>query len=791
MLKNYLKIALRNLLRQKALSFINLAGLATGMACSILILLWVQEELSYDRFHAHADSIYRITTDMGGHETARSSVPLAGALKAELPAVKNAVRLRPLNSRSLLFEVGERKFEEERVIFADSTFFQVFSFRLLRGDPKTALVRPDGLLLTERMAQKYFGTADVLGKTIRMGNQTDFEVTGVLQEVPTNSHLQFDFLLPVSFLATTDFNLINNIWTNYPYFTYLQLDENVASSPALVAEVEKQMNGIFRRNEPGNKTAFSLQPLTKIHLHSKLNSDVEGNGNIQYVRIFAVAAVFILLVACINFMNLATARSARRAKEVGLRKVIGAHRGQLMGQFLGESLLISFLALELAVILVEAVLPAFNDLSGKALSVSFTDGKLFLGLLLIALVTGLLSGSYPALFLSAFQPVRVLKGGVTKVGSGSVFFRNGLVVVQFVVSIVLIVGTAVVYKQLRFIQSQNLGYDQENLLYLPLRGEIYENIDAFRAELERHPSTGYYSFISDLPTNISNATTGVHWEGKDPEYHPNFYPMAVDEHFMEVFKTQLLAGRGFAREFRDDTVSWVLNEKALEVIGLKADEAVGKPFRFWDWQGTIVGVVKDFNFKPIHQPVEPMVLRLNSGWGYLVVRTKPGQLNAAIADLGQIWQKLNPAYPFAYDFLDQDLSRLYRAEERMSTIFNAFALLAIFISCLGLYGLAAFTAEQRTKEISIRKVLGASVANIMGLLSKDFVKLVLIAIVIATPLAWYGMSQWLEDFAYRIDLEWWLFGVAGLMALLIALLTVSFQSVKAALMNPVKSLRSE
>jgi putative ABC transport system permease protein len=791
MLHNYLKIALRNLLRQKAFSLINLAGLATGMACSILILLWVQHELSYDRFHTHADSIYRITTNMVGHETARSSVPLAAAMQAEVPGVKNAVRLRPINSRNVLFEAGERKFEEERVLFADSTFFQVFSFQLLHGNKATALTRPDGLLLTERMALKYFGTIDALGQTIRMGNQTVFEVTGVVAEPPAHSHLQFDFILPFAYLAPIDFNLIHNTWNNFPLFTYLQLEEAVAVSPASVAEVERQLNEIFQQNSPGSDISFALQPLSRIHLHSRLQSDMAGNGNIQYVRIFGAAAIFILLVACINFMNLATARSARRAKEVGLRKVIGAHRGQLMGQFLGESLLLSLLALILAVFLVEAALPAFNDLAGKDLKLSFNEGRMLLGLLLIVVFTGVLSGSYPALFLSSFQPVKVLKGGVTKVGGGNVMFRNGLVVTQFVVSIVLLVGTAVVYQQLRFIQSRNLGYNKENLLYLPLRGPIADNIEAFRAELNRHPSTTGHTFVSELPTNITHATGGVEWQGKDPDHHPNFYPMAVDEDFLAVFEAELLVGRGFSREFGADSSSYLVNEKALEVFGFGVEEAVGKPLTFWGRPGTIIGVVQDFNFKPIHQPVEPLVLRLYSGSGYLVVRPQPGLTEAAIADLGQIWQKLNPAYPFTYDFLDQDLSRLYQAEQRMSVIFNAFAGLAIFISCLGLYGLAAFTAEQRTKEIGIRKVLGASVASIMGLLSQGFVKLVGVAIVISVPLAWYGMHQWLADYAFRIDLKWWVFAVAGGLALVIALLTVSFQAMKAALLDPVKSLRSE
>ncbi len=798
MLKNYFKIAIRNLLRQKAFSFINIAGLATGMACSILILLWVQDELSYDRFHEHSNRIYRITTETQGFHAASTNAPLPAAMQAQMPEVKNAARLLRNDRSETLLTVGERTFEEKAVFYADSTFLQMFSFPLLHGDRRTALSRPDGLLLTERTARKYFGTADALGRTIRMDHQHDFLVVGVLRDIPANSHLQFDVILPMSFRARTDKNLIDNYWYNYNFFGYVQLDPGVKTSPASLMALEKRMNDIFKKNAPDTEATMHLQPLPEIHLRSSFIADVEGHGNPQYVRIFAVVAVFVLLVACINFMNLATARSARRAKEVGLRKVIGANRKQLIGQFLGESLLLTFVSMLLAVVLVQAVLPAFNGLSGKALTLSLTDTKLFGGLLLLFLVTSLVSGSYPAFFLSAFQPVKVLKGGVTKVGSGTVFFRNGLVVVQFVVSIVLIVGTAVVYNQLQHIKTINLGYDKANLLYLPLKGDLPGSLPVFRTELERNPALNDYTAVSHLPSSLTGSTMAVEWEGKDPEVQQQIPVLGVDESFLEVFRIQLPAGRNFAKNAKADTASFIVNEKALQVMGIKTESAVGKPFTLWGTKGRIIGVVKDFNFKPIHQPIEPIILWFSPSnlwykpaYGYMVVRTKPGQTEAAIAGAKQIWQKLNPTYTFDYGFLDQDLDRLYRAEQRMGRIFNAFALLAIFISCLGLYGLAAFTAEQRTKEIGIRKVLGASVSSVVSLLSKDFLKLVLLANILAWPLAGYVMHQWLQNFAYRIDLSWGIFALAGVAALLIALFTVSFQAIKAAVANPVKSLRSE
>jgi hypothetical protein len=452
----------------------------------------------------------------------------------------------------------------------------------------------------------------------------------------------------------------------------------------------------------------------------------------------------------------------------------------------------------LAVILVQVVLPAFNGLSDKALTLSLTDTKLFGGLLLLFLITSLVSGSYPAFFLSAFQPIKVLKGGVSKVGSGSVFFRNGLVVVQFVVSIVLIVGTAVVYNQLHHIKTINLGYDKANLLYLPLKGDLPGSLLVFRTELDNNPALDDYTTISHLPSSLTSSTMAVEWEGKDPAVQQQIPVLGVDESFLEVFRIQLLAGRNFAKNAKADTASFIVNEKALQVMGIATKSAIGKPFTLWGTKGRIIGVVKDFNFKPIHQPIEPIILWFTPSnqwykpaYGYMVVRTKPGQTEAAIAGAKQIWQKLNPSYTFDYGFLDQDLDRLYRAEQRMGRIFNAFALLAIFISCLGLYGLAAFTAEQRTKEIGIRKVLGASVSSVVSLLSRDFIKLVLISNLMAWPLAWYGMHHWLQDFAYRIDLSWWVFVMAGVAALVIALFTVSFQAIKAAIANPVNSLRSE
>ena len=788
MFKNYLKIAFRNIIRHKAYSTINILGLAIGMACSILILLWVQNELSYDRFHVNADEVYRITCNAGEFKAAVNPAGMPAGLKAQIPAVKNFVRLSEPSTN--LFEVGNRKFEEKRVFYADSTFLQVFSFPLVKGNAKTALQRIDGVLITEDMAKKYFGQEEAMGKTLRKDNGNNVTVTGILANVPSNSHLQFDFILPMASIAQTNYDLKNNVWDNFNFYTYIQLDKSFVPSASSLAGLNSQMNQIYKKRVSTIKVDFHLQPLASIHLHSNLQVDLTGHGNIQYVNIFFIVAIFILVVACINFMNLATARSARRAKEVGLRKVVGAGRGQLIRQFLGESLLITFFALLISLGLVLSFLPVFNNISEKDLSVNFSDGKLLLSLLGMAVVTGLISGSYPALFLSGFLPVKVLKGDMKSMG-GNLLFRNGLVVTQFIVSIVLLVGTVVVYKQLKFIREKNLGFDKENLLYMNMTGDMWNKQQALKSELQRNTLTGNFTIISDLPTNLTSGTVNIHWEGKDPKSQVVFPSMYVSEDFINVFQMKILNGRSFSKSFKGESSNYIVNEKALQVMGMNVSNAVGKPLSFQDSKGTIIGVVKDFNFKPIQQPIEPLVLCLNRYGGTVVVRTHPGSTEATIKALEKISRQLNPAYPFSYNFLDKDLANLYRGEQRLGMLFNIFAVLAIFISCMGLYGLSAFMAEQRTKEIGVRKVLGASVFNIVFLLSTNFTRLILISMAIAIPLSWFAINNWLEGFAYRIHVSWIIFLVASLTALLIAWATVSYESIKAAISNPVKSLRTE
>ncbi len=789
MLKNYFKIAYRNIIRHKAYAFINLSGLAIGMASSILILLWVQNELSYDKFNTNAKQIYRVVCSLGDFKAAVNPAVMPSTLKQEMPVIKDFVSINGTNTH--LFEVGTRKFEEKRTFYATPSFLNVFSYPLIKGDRATALNRVDGILITEDMAKKYFGNDDPMGKVLRVDNSENVVVTGILANSPANSHIQFDFIQPMSFLARTNNDIKNARWDNFNFFSYVLLDKNFVASPDAISKLNNQINQIYIKHNTEIKVKFVLQPLTDIHLRSNYQGDPPGAGNEQYVRIFFIVACLILVVACINFMNLATARSARRAKEIGLRKVSGAIRGHIILQFLSESVLISFFALVLSVGLVWLFLPLFNDLAGKTIVIDYLNIKLWLGLIGIAFVTGIVSGSYPALFLSGFNPVKVLKGNMKSMG-GNLVFRNALVIIQFTVSILLLIGTITIYNQLKFIRNRNPGFEKDNLVYMPLTGDLPKKLQALKDELQQNRLTSSYTIVSDLPTNMMNGTISVDWTGKDPKSQTIFPNLEIDENFMQVFKTKLISGRTFSKAYTADSNNYVVNEKALGVMGMNPSNAVGKSLSLWGKKGMIIGVVKDFNFKPVQQAIEPLILYPSRGnSSYVVVRASGGNIESTIKALENIDQKLNPAYPFKYDFIDQDLANLYKGEQQMGSIFNLFAGLAIFISCLGLYGLSAFMAEQRTKEIGVRKVLGASLMNIVVMLSGGITRLIVISIVIAIPLSWYAANTWLNGFAYHISVSWVLFLIASLSALIIAWITVSYETLKAAVVNPIKSLRTE
>jgi putative ABC transport system permease protein len=786
MFKNYLKVAWRNILRHKAFSSINIVGLAIGLTCSIFILLWVQHELSYDRFNKDASRMYRLVCAASGFKAAVNPAGMPAELKVKMPEIEEATRISQFQTR--VFQVGDKKFEEKQLLCVDSNFLRMFTYPLTKGNSKTALMRPDAIVISQAMATKYFGKENPLGKFIKRDPGINMTVTGVMKDVPATSHVKFDAVMPMSSIYNDNWDLKNNVWDNFNFFTYLKLNKKLDKK-----EIEKfnsRIDQIYKQHEKDLKVNFWLQPLTDIHLLSDFQVDIPGHGNMQYVNIFFVVAIFILVVACINYMNLATARSERRAKEVGLRKVVGAGRRQLIGQFLGESLLITILALIIAVAAVYLLLPAFNYLSGKQIHFNILEGKWMIAVTAMALITGLLSGSYPALFLSGFQPVKVLKGSKI-ISGGNKLFRNGLVVTQFAVSIILLAGTVVVYQQLKFIRDMNLGFDKSNLIYTQMKGEMWSKQDALKNELKRNPLTSDFAVINDIPVDLTSGTVDVHWEGKDPNSQVVFPTLHVSEEFFDVFRMTLLSGRPFSKEFKSDTSNFILNEKAVKVMGMTPESAIGKPLSMWNKKGTIVGVVKDFNFKPVQQPIEPMILGLNQWGGVVVVRTQPGKTAETISALEKIVVSINPTFPFSYDFLDQNIANLYQGEQRMGSLFNIFAVLAIIISSLGLYGLSAFMAEQRTKEIGVRKVLGASVSNMVVMLSSGVTRLILVAVVIAVPVAWWAIKSWLESFAFRVQLSWVIFLGASLAALMIGWITVSFESVKAALANPAKSLRNE
>ncbi len=786
MFKNYFKVAFRNLVNNKVYSMLNIGGLAMGIATTILILLWIGDELSYDRYHTQAGQLYRtiVKGKVGGQEVAYTTTPapFAGFIQSEIPEIENVTRYN-LISQSL-FTYDDQPYQERDGVYTDPATLNMFSFHFLEGNPATALTEPKSVVLSQTLARKYFDGEQALGKTIRFDNQYDLKVTGVYEDMPENSHLRFAYLLPFE-LFVQNRNIGENNWSDYNYYTYAQLKEQASGEV-----VGGKILNLFNKRFPDDKlTGVLLQPLTDIHLYSNFNLDISGNGDIQYVYIFGAIALFILLIACINFMNLATARSIKRAKEIGLRKTIGAIKYQLIGQFLGEAILYAVIAVLLAVLLVELVLPLYNDMAQKQISLHLLDGKMLSALLLITLFTGLAAGLYPALFLSSFQPAKVLKG-TFQAGKNGTVLRKGLVVLQFVLSIVLIIGTLIINDQLTYIRNKKLGYDKENVIVVPMSGEIYKNLEAFKNELLAHPGVQDITTASQNLTDVASSTSGADWEGKATDQEILLNQLSVDLDFIKTFKINMAEGRAFSKERGTDSTAFILNEEAVKQMGIT--DPVGKSFSVHGVKGTIIGVAEDFNFQSVHQAIAPLVLFVSPDWrSNLYIKTNRQAIPETLTAAAASWKELNPAYPFECRFLDESFEAMYKAERRTGQLFDYFAFIAIFISCLGLFGLAAYTAELRTKEIGVRKVMGASVSSILLLFSKDYVKLVLIAFVVATPCAYFLMYRWLEGFAYRTAISPVVFVLAIVFSLAITLLTVGYQSVKAAMANPVDSLRSE
>ena len=793
MFRNYFKTALRNMRRYPLFTGLNIFGLATGLACSILIFLWVQDELSYDKFNPGAERIFRLTTRVKDIESAQVPPAFAAAIKSGIPGINKTTRITPLEK---IITVGTRKFDEKHMYYADSNFLRIFNYPLLRGNTARVLLVPNSVVLTEATAIKYFGSVDqAMGRSIYIDNDikgTTLQVTGILKNVPANSHLQFDLLLSIE---NWDRQIIQpQPWRYFDSHVYFQLADQVNPNADVIRKVEKQLNTMRNKaivNTQAVPASIFVQPLTGIHLYSHFRNDVDGQGNIQYVRIFVLVAVFIIFIACINFMNLATALSGTRAKEVGLRKTIGALRSQLALQFIGESMLLSFISLGLALLLVYAALPFFNTLAGKSIILDLLDLQLAGKILAITVLVGLLAGVYPAFYISSFNAIKVLKGGQLLKGKGSLL-RNGLVVLQFSVSVILMVSTVVIYNQLRYIHNRDIGFDRENLLYIPMPevGDLKNNADALKSALSQSPGIGDYTIISDLPTNM-NTSTPLTWRGMENGALVIIQRLNVDENFIKTFGMKMLAGRFYSGDFSGSDSEYVVNETTVKAMQMDPATAVGKMITIRGQEGMIIGVVKDFNFRPVFQPIEPLVIRRRPSGDFLVIRTAPGTMQKTLATAQACFQRVYGNNPFSYGFVDQDLDHLYTAEMRMGLLFNIFSVLSIVISCLGLFGLAAFATQRRTREIGVRKVLGAGEANIVVLLTKEFLQLVAISLLIAFPIAWYAMNQWLQGFVYKINISGWIFVAAGATALLVAFITVSYQTIRAAMANPVNSLRGE
>ncbi len=796
-------------MKYKFISFINLFGLTIGLSCCLLIFIYVIHELSYDKYNKNADRVYRVTRQFNSPDgkvwlhLGTVSPPFGPFLENDFPEIEKLTRLLQFGPTPMRF--GDKIFNETEAFFADENVSDVFTIAVTKGNPKKSLSDPFSVMLTEQMAKKYFGNEDPINKTIRVLNQYDLKVTGLYKAFPSNSHMHPGMLISFPTLKDSavygEENLRTN-WGNNSFFTYVLLPENYDAK-----KMESRFPAFLDKNFPTNAratqkpskgTALFLQKLTDIHLRSHLDYEAEENGDIKRVYIFSAVALFILLIACINYMNLSTARSALRAREIGIRKVAGARRKEIITQFLSESVLIAFIAMIIALALSWLALPWLTKISGQQMSITILNKAAFtIPILIVPIVVGIFSGIYPALFMSSFKPVRVLKG-LFKVNSSRFSFRQVLVVVQFSVSIILIICTAVVFQQLAYIQKRSLGFDREHIVTVPYNGDLSRRFEAFRTELLQNVAIKDAGRSSRIPTgrllDADNAQIPV-GDSIQP-VTAEIKMVSADYNFITTYSVSMKAGRNFSREYGTDTSSFIINEAAVSAIGWKSPEnALGKIFYYSGIKGKIIGVVNDFHFESLHEKIVPLILLMpagrNENYGRLSVKVAGKDIPGALAHLEKTWKKFLPDAPFDYTFLDENFNNLYRAEQVQGKLFTVFSCIAIFIACLGLFGLSAFTISQRIKEIGIRKVLGASVSGIVKILSMDFIKLVAIATVVAFPVAWYAMHTWLQDFAYRTNMPWWVFPVSFVIAGLIAILTISFQAIKAAIANPVKNLRTE
>ena len=804
MIRNYLTIAWRNLTRHITQTVINVVGLALGMTCCLFIFLWVKDEKSVDNFHQQGGDIYAVyqTVTAHGKTDGSYSTPLnvitgqsyPSFLLEDVGLAVPQVKYQAYYATGYelpwghpeTIQYGEKKLKLEGSR-AGKDFFKIFSYPLITGSPETALKDLKGIAISRKMAEIFFGTPEnAMGKSLRYENSQDFIVTAVFENLPQQSSLHFDFL----FNWEAQKKLLE--WASNDFQSYVELSPHED-----VAAVEASINRFLQPRLEKNKDVqirIGLQKFSDKYLYGNFINGKPTSGRIEYVRIFSSTAIFILFIACINFMNLATAQSVKRAKEVGLRKVVGSSRLQLIGQFFAESLAFSLIAMIVSVLLLIVFTPSFNRFTGKHIELVFAQPGFWVPIVLLMLVTGLVAGSYPALYLSSLQPVRILKG-VLHFSLGSIVFRKGLTVFQFVLAIILLVATMVITRQTSYVQNTNIGYDRENLIYTRIEGELAhpDKYLLFKNQVLEMPGIDLVDRSSEAPHAMDFVVTDpINWEGKDKNSNVGFKPASVGFDFIKLMNLKTVEGRNFSRDIATDSSdAFMVNEEAVKEMGMK--NPIGKWISAWDKKGHIIGILKDYHTHSLREPIKPLIIDIKEYeyFGVIIVRTKPGKTKEAIAGLEKVYKNINPNYPFTYQFVDEEYKNLYSSELIISKLSVLFSSLAILISCLGLLGLVKFSAEQRTKEIGIRKVLGASMGQIISLFSKDFLKLVCLAFLIAAPIAWYAMNRWLQDFAYKIDISWWIFVLAALTSLLVALVTLSYQAIKTTLANPVKSLRTE
>ncbi|TSJ43039.1 FtsX-like permease family protein [Mucilaginibacter corticis] len=807
MIRNYIKTAIRSLSKNKGFTAINVLGLSLGLAACLLIVFYVSDELGYDTYNKNIDNIYRVNTDVrfGGNEAsyAVAPAPTAAALKTDFPEIEQAARFRVKGGFKV--KKGNQNIQEDMMVYADPNIFDVFTLPMIYGNKANALKEPHTVVITERTAEKYFNSTNVVGRTLTFDDNTPYKVTGVIKNIPHQSHFNFDFFVAMPGLDESK----EDMWFSNNFQTYILLKKgadadklNAKLSSFMRHRAGPQLQSILHLTfddfeKGGNYYRLNLTPLKKIHLYSNKLSEIDANGNIRYVYIFSAIAIFILLIACVNFMNLSTARSTNRAREVGVRKVLGSPRKYLIAQFLTESVIVTLAAAVIGLVMAWLFLAHFNQIAGKELTVTPQIlGWLVPVLFAMVIIIGALAGSYPALFLSGFNPIEVLKGKLAAGFKGG-RLRSFLVVFQFAISIFLIIGTLVIYNQLKYIQNRDLGYNRDHILLVKNVSTLGSSSQVFKQEIKQLTGVQNATLTSALPTGGFQSSTSF-FKSPVPDQKNGILPQRwpIDADYIPTMGMKIISGRNFSDQMPTDSNSVIINETAARMlafsnpVGAKMYEPEdNKMTRLKEYH--IIGVVKDFNFKSLRENITPMFLMLEPNDGTLSIRFRSANIPALLAQVKNKWAQLSPNQEINYSFMDKDFDSIYRAEQRVGSIFMIFTTLAIIIACLGLFGLAAYATEQRTKEIGIRKVLGASLSTIIGMLSADFVKLVIIAICIASPVAWWAMNKWLQDFAYRANIQWWIVALAGAGAILIAFITISFQSIKAALANPVKSLRSE